>query len=104
MFHVTCYGWLMFRAQSFGSDRRVSRARCSRTSSRRTELDSLPIARLCWSSRSLLAVPSVGRRAQRDLLPLEWPSPGADAAVRGRAHLVLLFGDFEGAQFIYFQF
>jgi len=36
--------------------------------------------------------------------PVSWPLPVRYALYGAVFYLVLLFGDFEGAQFIYFQF
>jgi alginate O-acetyltransferase complex protein AlgI len=101
-FHLVCYGWLLFRARSFDQIRSMTWALLTdwRLSPEvvpevRTLVGfAIPLALLHgyeWWRNDLLAVPK---------LPL-LPRYAVYAAV---FYLILLFGSFGGAQFIYFQF
>jgi len=100
--HLVCYGWLLFRARSFDQIRSMSWALLTdwRISPEvvpeiRTLVGfALPLALLHayeWWKDDLLAVPKL------PLLP-RYLVYGA------LFYLILLFGSFGGAQFIYFQF
>ncbi len=100
--HLVCYGWLLFRARSFGQIRTMTWALATDW---RISADvaawgwalagfALPLALLHgyeWWKDDLLAVPK---------LPLI-PRYVVYGAV---FYLILLFGSYGGAQFIYFQF
>jgi D-alanyl-lipoteichoic acid acyltransferase DltB (MBOAT superfamily) len=101
-FHLVCYGWLLFRARSFDQIRSMTWALATdwRLSPEvvpevRTLVGvAIPLVLLHgyeWWRNDLLAVPK---------LPLV-PRYAVYAAV---FYLILLFGSFGGAQFIYFQF
>jgi hypothetical protein len=52
----------------------------------------------------LLAVHIYQARKGSETAPLEWPLVARYALYGAVFYLVMLWGDFEGAQFIYFQF
>ncbi len=103
MFHVTCYGWLIFRAESLGQIGRFTRALVTDV---RGSAET-------WAA---LVVPLVGiavpfvvvhlYQAWRgsELAPMTLPLAARYALYAAVFLLVLVFGSFEGAQFIYFQF
>jgi hypothetical protein len=103
MFHLTCYGWLIFRADSAAAIGRMTDALLrgwARPSASAAEyaLQLLfyagPLAALHgWEAwrRDLEAVPTL-------------PLLARYAVFVALAYLTLLFGEFGGAQFIYFQF
>lgn len=103
MFHVTCYGWLIFRADSFGQLARFTRLLFTNFTPTVATLDSLLIPML-WVVAPMLAVHIHQARKGSETAPLEWPMLARYALYGAVFYLVLLFGDFEGAQFIYFQF
>ena len=100
--HLVCYGWLLFRARSFGQIRAMTWALFTDWRISPEVVPevwtligcALPLVLLHayeWSKDDLLAVPKL------PLLPRY--------AVYGAVfYLILLFGSFGGAQFIYFQF
>jgi alginate O-acetyltransferase complex protein AlgI len=103
MFHVTCYGWLIFRAQS---------ARQVADLTRRAAIDLVPsastlpslVAPLAMIVGPLLAVHVYQAQHGSESAPLSLAPPIRYALYGAVLYLVLLFGSFEGAQFIYFQF
>jgi D-alanyl-lipoteichoic acid acyltransferase DltB (MBOAT superfamily) len=102
MFHVTCYGWLIFRA---GSIAQIGELTAALFGSWAPGTHTWNHARaIVWHAAPLMAI-HVFEAVHDDLmvvfrLPLAWRY-----AVYGcLLYLVFLFGDFGGAQFIYFQF
>jgi D-alanyl-lipoteichoic acid acyltransferase DltB (MBOAT superfamily) len=103
MFHVTCFGWLIFRAESVGHVFELTR---------RLAVDLLPTLQTLPAALASL-MPFVGplmlvhvyqARWDSESAPLQLVPPVRYALYAGIFYLVLLFGSFEGAQFIYFQF
>ena len=103
MFHVTCYGWLIFRAESVSHVTELTR---------RLAVDLLPTIQTLPAALAAIA-PIVGplmlihayqARHDSESAPLQLVPPVRYALYAGIFYLVLLFGSFEGAQFIYFQF
>jgi D-alanyl-lipoteichoic acid acyltransferase DltB (MBOAT superfamily) len=103
MFHVTCYGWLIFRAESVGQLARFTRLLFTEFTPTMATVDSLLVPML-WVVLPMLAVHIHQARKGSETAPLEWPLLARYALYGAVFYLVLLFGDFEGAQFIYFQF
>jgi D-alanyl-lipoteichoic acid acyltransferase DltB (MBOAT superfamily) len=102
MFHVTCYGWLIFRADSIAHLRDLTAALV--TSFTPGPQSSAHVTALLWHIPPLLAIHAF-EAAYDDLmivfrLPRLWRYMVFSALV----YLTVLFGDFGGAQFIYFQF
>ncbi|HUR21060.1 MAG TPA: MBOAT family O-acyltransferase [Vicinamibacterales bacterium] len=103
MFQVTCYGWLIFRAESAAQVRDLTVRLFSDwhlpAMAGRTLV--LPLVLIVTP---LLIVHAYQARHDDELAiaRLPWPVRYALGGLIG--YLVLLFGNFEGAQFIYFQF
>ncbi len=102
MFHVTCYGWLIFRSGSLAQIGQLTGALASNW--RGGAHAAAHAAALASYALPLLMVHAVEARkgsllALLDLRPV-WRY-GLYAAV---FYLTLLFGDFGGSEFIYFQF
>jgi D-alanyl-lipoteichoic acid acyltransferase DltB (MBOAT superfamily) len=102
MFHVVCYGWLIFRAGSMAQIGTLSRA---------LFLDWRVGPQVAASATALLsfAVPLLVVHAwearRGDLLALiEAPRAWRYSLYAAVFYLTLLFGDFGGSEFIYFQF
>jgi alginate O-acetyltransferase complex protein AlgI len=103
MFHATCYGWLIFRAQSFAQIRHFTGLLVRDLVPSANTMESLLVPCLLTVA-PLLAVHIFQARkgSESAVLDLRWPVRYALYGAVG--FLILLFGDFEGAQFIYFQF
>ena len=103
MFHVTCYGWLIFRAQSVGQIADFTTQLFTNLTWSATTIEArlLPFVMVVLP---LLVVHAWQARHDDENAVLWLPTPLRYAVFGGIAYLVLLFGDFEGAEFIYFQF
>jgi alginate O-acetyltransferase complex protein AlgI len=103
MFHVTCYGWLIFRAESIGQVARFTRLLAGGLVPSPGSVPSLVIPFLLIVT-PLLVVQAyqAWKGSESAVVDLRWPVRYALYAAI--AFLIVLFGDFEGAQFIYFQF
>jgi D-alanyl-lipoteichoic acid acyltransferase DltB (MBOAT superfamily) len=103
MFQVTCYGWLIFRADSFDQLARFTRLIVTDLRVTAFTINSLliPILQIVLP---LLVVHVFQARRGSELAPVDLPVVVRYALYGAVFYLVLLFGDFEGAQFIYFQF
>ncbi len=103
MFHVWSFGWLLFRATSIEQSWQLTRTLVT---------DFAPTA-LTWASLAVpllqiaapfLVVHVFQARRGSELAPMSLPIVARYALYSALFWLVLLFGDFQGAQFIYFQF
>ncbi len=103
MFHVTCYGWLIFRARSVGQIADFSWLVLSRPALSAAGWDTLVVP-LFLTVVPLLVVHIHQARHDDELSIFRLPAPVRYALFGAVGYLVLLFGDFEGAEFIYFQF
>ena len=103
MFHVTCYGWLIFRAGSVAQIADFSRLLVTRPGLSPTSWETLVIP-LALIVAPLLVVHIYQAKHDDDLSVMALPLPVRYALFGAVGYLVLLFGDFEGAEFIYFQF
>jgi alginate O-acetyltransferase complex protein AlgI len=103
MFQATCYGWLIFRAESIRQVGRFTKLLFTDFQPTIATLDSLLVPML-WIVVPLLIVHVAQARKGSESAPLNWPLPIRYALYGAVFYLVFLFGDFEGAQFIYFQF
>ena len=103
MFHVTCYGWLIFRSRSVEQIADFTRLLFTRPSLSPGSWNSLVVP-LCLIVAPLLVVHIHQARHGDELSVLQLPRPVRYALFGAVAYLVVLFGDFEGAEFIYFQF
>jgi D-alanyl-lipoteichoic acid acyltransferase DltB (MBOAT superfamily) len=103
MFHLTCYGWLIFRAPSLGKIGDLTHSLFARFAPASIETAALAIPLLLYTV-PLLVVHLIEARAD-DVLVV----PRLRTAVRysiyaATLYLIFLFGNFGGADFIYFQF
>jgi D-alanyl-lipoteichoic acid acyltransferase DltB (MBOAT superfamily) len=103
MFHVTCYGWLIFRAASVHQVWTFSRLLVTDLQPGANTFNSLFVPFLQIVVPFLVLHIYQAKRGT-ELAVLSLPMPVRYAVYGAVFYLVLLFGDFEGAQFIYFQF
>jgi D-alanyl-lipoteichoic acid acyltransferase DltB (MBOAT superfamily) len=103
MFHVTCYGWLIFRAESVTQIALFTRLLVTSPVPSAMTVSSLLVP-LLLTIAPLLVVHIYQAGHGTELAPLRAPLPWRYVVYGAVFYLVLLFGDFEGAQFIYFQF
>jgi alginate O-acetyltransferase complex protein AlgI len=103
MFHLTCYGWLIFRASSLRKLGELTRSVFVDFAPSTIDVTGLLVPLLLYTT-PLLVVHLVEARAD-DVLVV----PRLRTAVRysiyvATLYLIFLFGNFGGSDFIYFQF
>jgi hypothetical protein len=98
-----CAGWLIFRAESLSQVVDFARRFVTRFAPSASILPSLVVPLLLILAPFLIVHVYQARRGS-DSAPLELARPIRYALYGAVFYLVLLFGNFEGAQFIYFQF
>ncbi len=103
MFHVTCYGWLIFRAQSVEQLADFTRRFFSGLWFSAGAWESLVLP-LLLIVLPLLAIHTFQAAHDDELAVERLPRPARYAIYGALFYLIVLFGDFEGAEFIYFQF
>ena len=100
MFHLTCYGWLIFRADSASTIARMTTA----LGQWDTPFPAtLALEWLFYSAPLLLVHGYEAWRRDPHAVP-SLPLLPRYVTVVGLAYMTLLFGEFGGSQFIYFQF
>jgi D-alanyl-lipoteichoic acid acyltransferase DltB (MBOAT superfamily) len=102
MFHVTCYGWLIFRASSLTQ---IGSLTALLAAPWKASAQSGAYAAALASYALPFLVIHTFEALRRDVLAvLRLPAAWRYAVYGAVFYLTLLFGDFGGAQFIYFQF
>ncbi len=101
-FHLVCYGWLLFRADSATQIVGLTGALLTgwATAAAATSL----LARLLWFSAPVLVMQFFQVRTRNLLVALTWPWPVRAGVYLTLFYLVVIFGAIDGVQFIYFQF
>jgi len=102
-FQVTCYGWLIFRSESVQQLGRFTKLLFTDFRVTSSTIDSLLLPMLQVVVPLLLLHAYQARKGTEDA-PRQWPLLARYALYAAVFYFVLLWGDFEGAQFIYFQF
>jgi alginate O-acetyltransferase complex protein AlgI len=103
MFHFTCFGWLIFRARSASQLGQMSRALFANFQPASINVPEL-LAPLLLYTLPLVIVHLV-EASYDDLLVVPRLSPGMRYSVYAATfYFTMLFGNFGGAEFIYFQF
>jgi D-alanyl-lipoteichoic acid acyltransferase DltB (MBOAT superfamily) len=103
MFHLTCYGWVIFRAPSLGQLRELTRSLVFSFAPSTIDVTGLLVPLLLYTT-PLLVVHLVEAWAD-DVLIVPRLRLGVRYTIYvATLYLILLFGNFGGADFIYFQF
>ncbi|MSO50616.1 MAG: MBOAT family protein [Acidobacteria bacterium] len=102
MFQVTCYGWLIFRAESATQIAGLTNRLFTDWSLPATAVEMLMPMLLIIGPLLLVHAYQATRDDELAIATLPWPVKYALGGAIG--YLVGLFGNFEGAEFIYFQF
>ena len=103
MFHVTCFGWLIFRAESASQLVHLASTLVHDLLPSASTLTSL-LAPMALVVAPWLVVHIYQARHDSESAPLSLVPPVRYALYGAVFYLVLLFGSFDGPQFIYFQF
>ena len=103
MFHITCYGWLIFRARSVPQIADLTRAIVFDLAPRSVDLTGLLVPLLMYTT-PLLLVHACEAWFDDVLVVPRLPIPVRYSIYAAAVYLTILFGNFGGAEFIYFQF
>ena len=103
MFHLTCYGWLIFRARSAGQIGRMSAALLTGLAPSTIDVRGLLVPLLVHAV-PLLVVHACEAYYDDVLVVPRLPAAVRYSVYAATFYLTLLFGNFGGAEFIYFQF
>jgi D-alanyl-lipoteichoic acid acyltransferase DltB (MBOAT superfamily) len=102
MFHLTCAGWLIFRAASLRD--LVTLTGTLITHFALATVDTVLVASLGLYVMPLLVIHLIEARADDVLIVPRLPVAVRYFVYSATLYLILLFGNFGGAEFIYFQF
>jgi D-alanyl-lipoteichoic acid acyltransferase DltB (MBOAT superfamily) len=102
MFHLTCGGWLIFRSRSAGQIGNLGWALV--TNMAPTSVDPSLLATLLLHVTPLVAVHACEALYDNVLAVRRLPTVVRYSVYAGTLYLIMLFGNFGGSDFIYFQF
>jgi alginate O-acetyltransferase complex protein AlgI len=103
MFHLTCYGWLIFRARSAGQIGSMSRALIADFQPGAVDLHGLVVPLILYMT-PLVLVHALEASADDLLVVPKLSTPVRYCIYAATFYLTMLFGNFGGSEFIYFQF
>ena len=103
MFHLTCYGWLIFRARSVEQIGSMTRAMFTDLSPAAVTVETLLVPLLLYVT-PLLLVHAIEAYSDDLLIVPKLPVAVRYSVYAATFYLTILFGNFGGAEFIYFQF
>ncbi len=103
MFHLTCFGWLIFRANSAGQIGDLAWTLVANFAPGTATLRTFGIPILAYTA-PLLVVQAIEARKDDLAAVLSLPVAVRYSVYAAIIYLTVLFGDFAGSQFIYFQF
>lgn len=103
MFHLTCFGWLIFRAKSLAQIGALAADLVTRFHPSSAALAASGVPLLLYAG-PLVAVDALEAVHDDLTVVLRWPLLVRYSVYAAMIYLIVLFGDFAGAQFIYFQF
>jgi D-alanyl-lipoteichoic acid acyltransferase DltB (MBOAT superfamily) len=103
MFHLTCYGWLIFRARSARQLTEMTRSLFTAFAPSSVNVEGLLVPLLMYTT-PLLAVHVCEALYDNLLIVPRLPVGVRYSVYAATFYLTLLFGNFGGAEFIYFQF
>jgi alginate O-acetyltransferase complex protein AlgI len=103
MFHLTCYGWLIFRARSAGQVRDLTASLAVNFDPASVNVAGLLLPLLLYIT-PLLVVHTCEAWFDDGLVVPRLPTGVRYSIYAATFYLTMLFGNFGGAEFIYFQF
>jgi D-alanyl-lipoteichoic acid acyltransferase DltB (MBOAT superfamily) len=103
MFHLTCFGWMIFRAPSFGQLAQLTGSLVRNFAPSTMDVPGL-LAPLLLYTVPLIVVHLLEAHWDDLLVVPRLPIGVRYSLYAATAYLILLFGNFGGTEFIYFQF
>ena len=103
MFALTCYGWLIFRADSWAHVVLLTSRLFTAVQPSRAVLRTAGLPLLLYAGPLLAIHVAEARRGRLDVVP-GWPRVARYSVCVAIVYAIVLFGDFQGSDFIYFQF
>jgi D-alanyl-lipoteichoic acid acyltransferase DltB (MBOAT superfamily) len=103
MFHFTCYGWLIFRARSARQLGEMSWSLVAGFAPQSIDVHGLLVPLLLYTT-PLLVVHACEAYYDDVLVVPRLPAAVRYSVYAAACYLIMLFGNFGGAEFIYFQF
>ncbi|CAN5489864.1 MBOAT family protein [soil metagenome] len=103
MFHITCYGWLIFRARSASQVSRMTVSLVTDFSPASADVHGLLLPLMLYTA-PLVLVHACEAYYDDVLIVPRLPAVVRYSVYAAAVYLTLLFGHFGGAEFIYFQF
>jgi D-alanyl-lipoteichoic acid acyltransferase DltB (MBOAT superfamily) len=103
MFTLTCYGWLIFRADSWSQIVQLTGRIFTAFSPSLAALETVGLPILAYAGPMLIIHTAEARRGALDVV-LTWPRIARYAVYVALVYTIVLFGDFQGSDFLYFQF
>jgi alginate O-acetyltransferase complex protein AlgI len=103
MFHVTCYGWLIFRARSADQIGRMTASLATDFSPAAVDVHGLLTPLLAFTL-PLVVIHATEAYYDDVLVVPRMPAVVRYSVYAAAFYLTMLFGNFGGAEFIYFQF
>ena len=103
MFALTCYGWLMFRADSLAQIAALTGRIFTAFEPSRAVLQTVGLPLLLYAGPLVAIHAAEARRGSLETVA-GWPRAARYSVYVGLVYAIVLFGDFQGSDFIYFQF
>jgi hypothetical protein len=103
MFHLTCYGWLIFRARSARQLGTLTASLCTAFAPHSVNIEALLVPLLLYTTPLLMVHASEAIYDNLLVIP-RLPVAVRYSVYAATFYLTMLFGNFGGAEFIYFQF
>jgi D-alanyl-lipoteichoic acid acyltransferase DltB (MBOAT superfamily) len=103
MFALTCYGWLVFRAESLAQMVQLTGRVFTAFEPSRAVLQAVGLPLLAYAAPMLIIHIAEARRGSLETVAA-WPRIARYSVYVAIVYAIVLFGNFEGSEFIYFQF
>jgi alginate O-acetyltransferase complex protein AlgI len=103
MFHLTCFGWLIFRSRSAGQIQNLTTSLTANFAPASINVHGLLVPFLLYTT-PLLVVHAIEAWCDDGLAVPQLPVGVRYSLYAATFYLTMLFGNFGGAEFIYFQF
>ncbi len=103
MFHITCYGWLVFRARSVNQIAEMTASLFTNFAPSSVQFEPLLVPFLLYTT-PLVVIHACEAYFDDTMIVPRLPAGVRYSVYAATFYLTILFGNFGGAEFIYFQF